>query len=140
MKFYFTIVVTVFNFPIYRSHVLAAVWPVKSRPMSIKVAQKWFLYKNERFWHLYKICIKIWAIWAKQFLPQAFKSCPKCNKSPNLATLCSSNNAWWNTSTRWCAGLCLFLSKHSYLGMVKIQFLFCRNNSSILCISIYLSY
>ena len=30
---------------------------------------------------------KMWAIWAKFMLPQASKSCPKCNKSPNLVTL-----------------------------------------------------
>ena len=37
---------------------MGAVWPVKSRQMSIKVAQKWFHYKNERFWHIYKNCLK----------------------------------------------------------------------------------
>ena len=26
-------------------------------------------------------------MWAKQFLPPALKSCPKCNKLPNLVTL-----------------------------------------------------
>ena len=30
---------------------------------------------------------KMRAIWAKLLLPQAFKSCPKSNKSPNLVTL-----------------------------------------------------
>ena len=30
------------------------VWPVKSCQMSIKIAQKWFLYKIEIFWHFYK--------------------------------------------------------------------------------------
>ena len=29
----------------------------------------------------------MWAIWAKQLLPKALKSCPKSNKSPNLVTL-----------------------------------------------------
>ena len=29
----------------------------------------------------------MWAIWVKQLLPQAFKSCPKSNKLPNLVTL-----------------------------------------------------
>ena len=33
---------------------LQAVWPEENRQMSIKAAQKWFHYKNERFWHLYK--------------------------------------------------------------------------------------
>ena len=34
------------------------VWPVKSCQMSIKVAQKLFHWKNERFWFLYKNCLK----------------------------------------------------------------------------------
>ena len=34
-----------------------AVWPEKSQ-MSIKFVQKWFHYKNDRFWHLNKNCIK----------------------------------------------------------------------------------
>ena len=34
------------------------VWPVKSCQMSIKIIQKWFHFKNERFWHLYKNCLK----------------------------------------------------------------------------------
>ena len=29
----------------------------------------------------------MWAIWAKQLLPPALKSCLKCNKSPDLVTL-----------------------------------------------------
>ena len=29
----------------------------------------------------------MWEIWANQLLPQALKSCPKSNKSPNLVTL-----------------------------------------------------
>ena len=33
----------------------------------------------------------IWAIWAKYLLPLALKSCPKCNKSPNLVTLMVSD-------------------------------------------------
>ena len=35
-----------------------SVWPIKSRQMSIKVAQKWFHSKNESFWHFYKNCLK----------------------------------------------------------------------------------
>ena len=35
----------------------------------------------------------MWAIGAKYFLPQAFKSCLKCNKSPNLITLAARLNA-----------------------------------------------
>ena len=30
------------------------VWPVKSRRISIRIAQKWFHFKNERFWQLKK--------------------------------------------------------------------------------------
>ena len=29
----------------------------------------------------------MWEIWANLLLPQALKSCPKSNKSPNLVTL-----------------------------------------------------
>ena len=34
---------------------------------------------------------KIRAIWVKLLLPRALKSCPKCNKSPNLVTLQPTN-------------------------------------------------
>ena len=54
--------------------------------MSVKVAPKWFRQQNERFRQLYKNCLKMWDIWAKWLLPQALKSWPKCNKSPNLVT------------------------------------------------------
>ena len=37
---------------------LNPVWPVKSRQMSIKVAQKWFHNKNEIFGHLYQNWLK----------------------------------------------------------------------------------
>ena len=37
---------------------LCTVWPVKRRQMSIKVAQKRFHKQNERFWQLYKDCLK----------------------------------------------------------------------------------
>ena len=33
-----------------------AVWPVKNCQMSIKVPQKWFHKKNDRFWHLFENC------------------------------------------------------------------------------------
>ena len=36
----------------------------KNRQMSIKVAQKQFHSKNDRFWHLNKNCITMWEIWA----------------------------------------------------------------------------
>ena len=36
----------------------------KNRQMSIKVAQKWFHWKNDRFWHLYKNWLRMWEIWA----------------------------------------------------------------------------
>ena len=40
------------------------VWPDKNRQMSVKVAQKWFHWKNDRFWHLYKNCLRMWEFWA----------------------------------------------------------------------------
>ena len=61
--------------------------------MSIKVAQEWFHNKNDRFWHFYKNCLRLWDIWAKQLLPKAVKSCPKFNKSPNLVTLHGALNS-----------------------------------------------
>ena len=39
------------------------VWPDKNRQMSIKVTQKWFHQENEWFWHLFKNCLTMWAIW-----------------------------------------------------------------------------
>ena len=38
---------------------LESVWPDKNRQMSIKVTQKWFHYKNDRIWHLYKNCLRL---------------------------------------------------------------------------------
>ena len=38
---------------------LLPVWPEKNRQTSIKVSQK-----NDRFWHLYKNCLRKWEIWA----------------------------------------------------------------------------
>ena len=55
--------------------------------MSIKVALKWFHQKNDRFWHLYKNCQRMWEIWTNRLLPKALHSCPKSNKLPNLVTL-----------------------------------------------------
>ena len=49
----------------------------KNRQRSIKVAQKWFHQKNDRFWLLYKNCLRMWEIWANYFLPKALKTCPK---------------------------------------------------------------
>ena len=66
---------------------LLAVWPEKIRQMSVKVAQKWFHQKNDTFWHLYKNGIRMWEIWAIELLPNALKSWPKSNTSPNLVTL-----------------------------------------------------
>ena len=67
-----------------------SVWPVKIAKCLLKLPQKWFPKQNERFWQLYKNCLQMWEIWAKWMLPQALKSCPKCNKLPNLVTLASS--------------------------------------------------
>ena len=55
------------------------VWPDKYRQMSIKDAQKWFQLKNDRFWHLFKNCLKMWEIWANKLLPKALISGPKSN-------------------------------------------------------------
>ena len=55
--------------------------------MSIKLAQKLFHYKNDRFWHLYKNCLRMWEFGQISLLPKALKTCPKSNKSPNLVTL-----------------------------------------------------
>ena len=34
-----------------------------------------------------KNAYEIWEIWANKLLPEALKTCPKSNKSPNLVTL-----------------------------------------------------
>ena len=59
----------------------------KNRQMSIKVVQKWFYKKNDRFWHLHKNCLRMWEIGAKKLLSKALKTCPKSNKWPNMVTL-----------------------------------------------------
>ena len=41
--------------------------------MSIKVAQKWFHYLNERFRQLYKNCPKMWVIWANNCCHRLWK-------------------------------------------------------------------
>ena len=51
----------------------------KKSPNVYKSCPKMISLENEKFWHLYKNCLIM--------LPQAFKSCPMCNKSPNLVTL-----------------------------------------------------
>ena len=60
---------------VVRQTLWLAVWPEKNRQMYIKVAQKLFHSINERFWQLYKNCLRMWEI------------CAKSNKSPNLVTL-----------------------------------------------------
>ena len=35
----------------------------ENRQMSIKVAQKLVHYKNDRVWHLYENCLRMWEIW-----------------------------------------------------------------------------
>ena len=57
------------------------VWPENSRQMSIKGCPKMISLEK---WKIYKNGLKFWS---KQLYPQALKSCPKCNKSPNLVTL-----------------------------------------------------
>ena len=54
------------------AHILHSVtW--KNRQMSIKVAQKLFHQKKERFWQLYKNCLKMWAILGKIIDAKGFK-------------------------------------------------------------------
>ena len=43
--------------------------------------------KMKDFYNCTKICIRVWAFWAKYLLQHALKSWPKCNKLPNLVTL-----------------------------------------------------
>ena len=52
---------------------LEPVWPVKSRQMSIKVAQKEVHKKNERFWHLYKNYLKMWASFENYYFRRLWK-------------------------------------------------------------------
>ena len=73
-------------------HASASVWPEKNCQISIKVAQKWFHLQNDRFWHHYKNCLRMWKIWANQLLLEALKSCPKSNKLTNLVTLIGSRH------------------------------------------------
>ena len=44
----------------------------KNRQMSIKVVQKWFHYKNDRFWHLHKNCLRIRGDLAKLIVAKGF--------------------------------------------------------------------
>ena len=69
---------------------LKAVWSVKNRQMSIKVAQKMIPPEKWKILTPLQKMPKMWAIWAKQLLSEALKSCPECNKSPNLVTLIRS--------------------------------------------------
>ena len=62
----------------------------KNCKMSIKVAQKLFQQKNERFRQLLHKMPKNVGDLGKKLLPHALKSCPKCNESPNLVTLLAS--------------------------------------------------
>ena len=57
------------------------VWPVKSRQMTIKVAQKWFQQKNYRFWHLYKKIVEECGRFGQ------INCCQKLWKLSNLVTL-----------------------------------------------------
>ena len=67
----------------------------------MKVAQKWFHKKNDRFEHLYKNAYECGRFdfdtftkmpknvedLGKLIFAEGFQSCPKSNKSPNLVTL-----------------------------------------------------
>ena len=67
----------------------------KKLPNVYKTAQKWCHWKNDRFIHLYKKCLRMWEIWANYLLPKALKRCPKCKKSPNLVTLVMNSFCRW---------------------------------------------
>ena len=71
---------------------MLTVWPVKSSPMSIKVAQKWFHWKNERFGHLYKNFLNVGNL-GKIIVATGFEKLPKVQKSINLVTLHPSSFA-----------------------------------------------
>ena len=62
-----------FEFEIYS----IPVWPLKSSQIPIKVAQKRFHLKNERFWHLYKNCLKLSHNLGKIIVATGFVKLPK---------------------------------------------------------------
>ena len=49
--------------------------PEKNCQMSIKVAQKWINYKNDRFWHPYKMPRIVWDL-GKLIDAKGFKNLP----------------------------------------------------------------
>ena len=49
----------------------------------------------------------MWKIWANKLFPNALKSCPKSNKSPNLVTLFVGRLRYWK-------GKILEMSKLNY--------------------------
>ena len=59
---------------------MQSVWPEKNRQISIKVAQKFFHYKNECFWLIYKNCLTMRAIWGKIIVAVGFVYLPKKQK------------------------------------------------------------
>ena len=65
----------------------------KKSPIVYKSCPKIISLENARFWHLYKNCLRMWAIWANELLPKALKSCPTSNKSPNLVTLTKTHTS-----------------------------------------------
>ena len=69
----------------------------KKLPNVYKSCPKMISLEKDRFWHLYKNCVKMWEIWENKLLPKALKTCPESNKSPNLVTLIGSDIvSTWN--------------------------------------------
>ena len=52
----------------------------KNRQMSIKVASKWFHYKNDRFEQLYKNCLRMLRDLGKLIVAKGFKKLPRVQK------------------------------------------------------------
>jgi len=60
-----------------KTSMMSPVWPVKSRQMSIKVAQKWFHKKYESFLSLYKKLYKNISNLGKIIVATGFEKLPK---------------------------------------------------------------
>ena len=74
----------------------------KKSPNVYRCCPKWFHYKNEWFWHLYKNCLRINEIWANKLWTPAVNACPKSKKLPNLVTLhmiCRRLDLQWSNIT-----------------------------------------
>ena len=77
----------IFNRPLRRKDMKSNQCDHKKTPNVYKSCPKMMSRENERFWHIYKNCLRMWKICVNKLLPKALKTCPKLNKSPNLVTL-----------------------------------------------------